>query len=309
MRKTIILSCAALALVAGTLAEARPGDRLRERIAARQAGGGDREKIPQPPGKQTLSYGPDKLQVLDFWPAQNGSKRAPLVIFVHGGGWKRGSKDNAAGNYKAPHYTGEGYAYAAINYRLVPDNTVEDEAADVARSVKYLIDHAAQLGFDPTRIVLMGHSAGAHLVALVGSDEQYLRAAGLSFASVDGIIPVDGACYNVPRQIKEGGNFMHDTYLQAFGQDPVRQKALSPVFHAQAPNAPRFLLLHVQREDGIAQAKELEAALTKAGTRTQRNEFPGKGLKGHGEINRELGNPDYAATPVVDAWLRETFGG
>ena len=103
MRKSIILSCAALALVAGTLAEARPGDRLRERIAARQAGGGDREKIPQPPGKQVLSYGPDQLQVLDYWPAQSGNKKAPLVIFVHGGGWKRGSKDTASGPYKAPH--------------------------------------------------------------------------------------------------------------------------------------------------------------------------------------------------------------
>ncbi len=308
MRKPIILSCAALALVAGTLAQAAPGDRPRERIAAWQAGGDNREKIPQPPGKQALSYGPDKLQVLDYWPAQSGNKRAPLVVFVHGGGWKRGSKDNAAGNYKAPHYTGEGYAYAAINYRLVPDNTVEDEAADVARSVKYLIDHAAQLGFDPNRIVLMGHSAGAHLVALVGSDEQYLRATGLSFASIDGVIPIDGACYDVTRQIKEGGNFMQDTYLEAFGEDPVRQKALSPVFHAEAPNAPSFLLLHVQRSDGIVQAKELEAALIKGGTRTERRNFPGTGLKGHGEINRELGNPDYAATPVVDAWLKQVFG-
>lgn len=307
MRKAIILACAALALVAGSLAQARPGDRLRELIAGRQ-GGRDRVNLPEPPGKQTLAYGADPLQVLDYWPAQSGNKRAPLVIFVHGGGWKRGSKDTASGPYKAPHYTGEGYAYAAINYRLVPDNTVEEQAADVARSVKYLIDHAAQLGFDPSRIVLMGHSAGAHLVALVGSDEQYLRAAGLSFASVDGIIPIDGACYDVPRQIKEGGNFMHDTYIQAFGEDPARQKALSPVFHAEAPNAPSFLLLHVERPDGISQAKELEAALIKGGTRTQRNDFPGTGLKGHGEINRELGNPDYSATPVVDAWLRQAFG-
>lgn len=307
MRKTIILSCAGLALVAATVAEARPGDRLRELIAARQ-GGGDRAKVPQPPGKQTLSYGTDRLQVLDYWPAQSGNKRAPLVIFVHGGGWKRGSKDTASGAYKAPHYTGEGYAYAAINYRLVPDNTVEDEAADVAHSIKYLIDHAAQLGFDPGRIVIMGHSAGAHLVSLVGTDEQYLRAVGLSFANIDGVIPIDGACYDVPRQIKEGGKFMHDTYIQAFGEDPVRQKALSPVFQAEAPNAPAFLLLHVQRPDGISQAKELEAALIKGGTRTQRKDFPGTGLKGHSEINRELGHPDYAATPVVDAWLKRVFG-
>ena len=99
-----------------------------------------------------------------------------------------------------------GLAAAAINYRLVPGATVEDEAADVAASLKYLIDHAAALGIDPSRIVLMGHSAGAHLVALVGTDERYLKAADLSFASISGVIPVDGAAYDVPRQIAEGGD-------------------------------------------------------------------------------------------------------
>ncbi|MFM5955450.1 MAG: alpha/beta hydrolase [Novosphingobium sp.] len=305
MKRTILLCGAALALITGTLAEARPGDRLRERLAARSQGA----PVAQPPGKQALSYGADRLQQLDFWPAQDGNRRAPLVVFVHGGGWKRGSKDTASGSYKAPHYTGEGYAYASINYRLVPDNTVEDEASDVAAAVRYLIDNAERLGFDPTRIVLMGHSAGAHLVSLVGTDEQYLRRAGLSFAAIDGVIPIDGAAYDVPRQIADGGNFMHDTYLQAFGEDPARQRALSPTFHAQAPNAPAFLLIHVQRADGIAQNKELEAALRKAGTAVERRDFPGTGLKGHGEINRRLGDPDYAATPVVDAWLKRILAG
>lgn len=306
MKKTIALTIAATALIGGTLAEARPGDRLRERFAGRQ----NREQVPQPPGKQTLSYGTDRLQVLDIYPARAGSsQRPPLVVFVHGGGWKRGSKDNADGTWKAPHYTGLGYAYASINYRLVPEATVEQQAADVAAALRYLIDNAGRLGFDPNRIVLMGHSAGAHLVSLVGTDEQYLKGAGLSFAAIDGVIPIDGAAYDVPRQIADGGNFMHDTYLQAFGEDPARQRALSPTFHAQAPNAPAFLLIHVMRKDGVAQNKELEAALRKGGTRVERREFEGTGLKGHGEINRQLGNPDYAATPVVDAWLKRVFGG
>ena len=303
MRKQIILSCAALALVAGSLAEARPGGRLRDRIGGDQS----REQVPQPPGKLTLSYGSDRLQKLDFWPAQSGNRRAPLVIFVHGGGWKRGSTDTAAGSYKAPHYTGSGYAYASINYRLVPEATVEDQAADVARSVRYLIGNAARLGFDPSRIVLMGQSAGAHLVALVGTDEQYLRGGGLSFASIDGVIPIDGAAYDVPRRIADGGDFMRDTYLQVFGSDPARQRALSPTFRAASPNAPGFLLVHAQRKAAVAQNKALEEALRGAGTRVQRREFAGTGLKGHAEINRRMGDPAYAATPVVDAWLRGVF--
>jgi acetyl esterase/lipase len=304
MRKSIVLSCAALALATGNLAEARPGERLSAWWAGRHEG----EQLPQPGGKQTMAYGPDSLQQLDFYPAANGKRRAPLVLFVHGGGWKRGSKDTADGSWKAPHYTGLGYAYASINYRLVPDNTVEDEAADVAAALRYLIDHADRLGFDPGRIVIMGHSAGAHLVALVGTDEQYLKRAGLSFASIAGVLPIDGAAYDVPRQIKEGNDFMHETYIQAFGDDPARQRALSPVLHAPAPNAPAFLIIHVQRRDGVAQAKELEARLKQAGTPVERQEFPGTGLKGHLEINRQLGNPDYAATPVVDAWLKKRFG-
>ena len=305
MKRTLILTLAAGALIAGTLAQARPGDRLRERLG----GGQGRAQAVPVPGKQTLAYGKDALQQLDFWPAQSGNKRAPLVVFVHGGGWKRGDKSNGSGPWKAPHYTGLGYAYASINYRLVPAATVEQQAADVAASIHYLIDNAVKLGFDPSRIVIMGHSAGAHLVALVGTDERYLKGAGLSFASLDGVLPIDGAAYDVARQMAEGNRFMGETYVEAFGSDPSRQRALSPTLQAAAPNAPAFLIIHVQRKDGVAQSKELQAALRKGGTQAERREFPGTGLQGHAEINRSLGDPAYAATPVVDDWLKRVFGG
>lgn len=276
-------------------------ERIRERFAerARKA----EEGAPAARLGQTIAYGADPLQVLDLWrPA--GTAPAPLVLYVHGGGWQRGSKDNATGQWKPAHYPGEGYAFASVNYRLVPQATVEQQAADIAAALKALLDRSAQLGIDPRRVVLMGHSAGAHLVALVGTDERYLKAAGLSFANLAGVIPNDGAAYDVPQQMTEGPKVI---YAQAFGTDPARQRALSPTLQAAAPNAPAFLLLHVQRPDGIAQAKELEAALKAAGTRVERRDFPGTGLPGHMEINRSLGNPAYAATPVVDAWLKQVF--
>lgn len=304
MRKFTILSLAAAAIIAGTIAEARPGDRLRARRGTAETAA----PVVQPQGKQTLSYGSDALQNLDFYPAANGNKRAPLVVFVHGGGWKRGSKDNGTGQWKGPHFTGLGYAFVSINYRLVPDATVEQQAADVAGSLRYLIANAARLGFDPGRIVIMGHSAGAHLVALVGTDEQYLRGAGLSFASIAGVIPIDGAAYDVPQQMEWGSGKMQDTYGQAFGQDPARQRALSPTLHAASPNAPTFLIIHVGRQAGIEQSIKLEAALKQGGTRVQRQQFEGRGLQGHMEINRSLGDPAYAATPVVDGWLKRVFG-
>ncbi len=268
----------------------------------------NRSKAPKAPPATTIAYGKDAMQNLDFYSPQGMSGAVPLVIFVHGGAWSKGNKDNGTGQWKAPHYTGLGYAFATLNYRLVPDVKVEDEAQDVASALAKLVADADKLGIDRSRIVLMGHSAGAHLVALVGTDETYLRHAGLGFGALAGVIPIDGAGYDVPKQMAAAGNFMSDRYEQAFGKDEARQKALSPFYHAAAPNASRFLLLYVQRPDGMAQAKELAQALTLAGSTVQQNQFEGTGLMGHVKINRSLGDPDYVATPVVDAWLQQVFG-
>ena len=278
-------------------------DRLRERLAERMGA----DEGPKAPGSEMISYGSDPLQALDVWRAKETKGPAPLVLFVHGGGWKRGSKDNATGRFKPEHYPAAGYTFASINYRLVPAATVEQQAADVASALKALVDRADTLGIDRRRIVLMGHSAGAHLVALVGTDERYLRGAGLSFADIAGVIPNDGAAYDVPVQMKDGPPIMQATYKQAFGTDPARQKALSPTAHAAVPNAREFLLLYVQRPDGVRQATALGDALTAGGSRVEHGSFPGEGLKGHAEINRSLGDPAYAATGVVDAWLKRVF--
>jgi acetyl esterase/lipase len=279
---------------------------LRARIEQRRgqgAGGGAGATTPPP---QTLSYGRDSLQALDLW-VPEGAKNAPLVLFVHGGGWKRGSKDNATSGSLPGHMLEQGYAFASIDYRLVPDATVEQQAADVAASLAYLLEKADTLGIDRSRVVLTGHSAGAHLVALVGTDEKYLRAAGLSFADIDGVIPNDGAAYDVARQVAQAQGRKAGIYQDAFGTDPARQQALSPTRHAAGRNAPAFLLIHVQRPDGVAQAAALAEALGQSGTPVEVGSFPGEGLRGHMEINRKLGEPDYPATPVMDAWLRKVL--
>lgn len=308
MRKQRLITGAALAafvaaslIVPGPFAEAR--ERLRDRIAQRMGA----EDRPKAPGSETIAYGSDALQMLDVWRAKDAKEPAPLVVFVHGGGWKRGSKDNATGQYKPVHYPAAGYAFASIDYRLVPDATVEQQATDVASAVKALVDRADTLGIDRRRIVLMGHSAGAHLVALVGTDERYLKSVGLSFADIAGVIPIDGAAYDVPAQMKDGPPIMQKTYRQAFGSDAARQAKLSPTLQASAPNAPAFLLLYVQRPDGVRQAKALGSALEKGGSKVEHGSFPGEGLQGHAEINRRLGDPSYAPTATVDAWLKRVF--
>jgi acetyl esterase/lipase len=255
-------------------------------------------------GRTEYAYGSHALQKLDFWPAAV-ARPAPLILFVHGGGWKRGDKRTATGMQKVEHLTNEGFAFASINYRLVPAATVEQQAADVAVAVAWFRRHAVRLGIDASRIVLMGHSAGAHLVALVGTDAQYLAAAGLSLSDLRGVIALDGACYDVPRQLAAAGPFMRGTYTEAFGSDAGRQRALSPALQELTPGVPAFLIAHIDRADGRAQSEAFAKALMQAGISTEVYGVDGTGLLGHLEINRSLGRADYPVTAVVDAWLRK----
>jgi acetyl esterase/lipase len=251
--------------------------------------------------RQVLSYGADPQQALDYWPGR--TTNAPLVMFVHGGGWSRGDKRMMQRSDKLRHWQGLGYAVASLNYRLVPDATVEEQATDVAAAVSLLKQR-----FAPSRIALVGHSAGAHLVALVGTDPAYLQGAGLSFADIAGVVPLDGAAYDVPVQLEDGPPIMGRSYRRAFGADPGRQARLSPTGQAGAPNAAEFLILHVQREDGIRQSEKLAAELRRAGTAAEVHGFAGTGLRGHAEINRRMGDPDYPATAVLDRFLARVFG-
>ena len=281
---------------------------LRERMRETR---GDRAGREQPRSGQVrtgeeISFGADPLQKADFW--RGVREQAPMVLFVHGGGWKRGDKQMMQGSAKLSHWQAQGYAVASINYRLVPDATVEQQAADVAASVAWFRNNAAQLGIDPERIVIAGHSAGAHLVSLVGTDPAYLAAEGLRPDAVAGVIALDGAAYLVSDQMDENARLMGDTYTQAFGTDPARHDRLSPTLHAKAPNAPAFLILHVDRKDGTQQSKALGEALRTAGTDASVNRVAGRGMQGHMEINRDLGEPDYPATALVDDFLAKVIG-
>jgi acetyl esterase/lipase len=252
---------------------------------------------------ETLAYGESPLQALDFWRAKAGTGRAPLIVFVHGGGWRTGDKRGTRRSQQGPHFLATGHAFASVNYRLVPSVDVETQAQDVATALKFLLDRAPSLGIDRRRVVLMGHSAGAHLAALVGTDGRYLERAGLQLSDLAGIVLLDGAGYNVPEQLAEAGPRLRRTYREAFGSDPARQRALSPVTHATAPNARSFLILHVERADSARQSQALAAALRSAGTPVNVHGLPGRGLSGHREINVQLGDPSYPGTAIVDRWL------
>ncbi len=216
---------------------------------------------------------------------------------MHGGGWSIGDKRMGAGQ-KGSHFLGQGWAFASTNYRLVPQARIEDQAADVAAAIAFL---RRQPGIDPNRIVLMGHSAGAHLAALVATDPSYLAKAGVPISAVRGVVLLDGAGYDVGEQMAEPRNAVASMYTQAFGADPRRQAALSPARHAAAPNVADWLILPIaSRTDSTAQSEKLARLLREGGSRAE--VLPQAG-KTHASLNRELGGEGDPATRVVDAFL------
>ena len=251
------------------------------------------------PGTREFAYGADPKQRLDLVKPASVA-RAPVLLFVHGGGWSIGDKAHAAGD-KARWANAQGWAFASANYRLVPQATVEQQAADVASAIAWLRANAAAQGLDPDRIVLMGHSAGAHLVALVGTDPRYLKAAGVPLGAVKGVVLLDGAGYDVPTQASAEMNIVKPMYEAAFSKDPSRQAALSPTRHAAAPNVARWLILPIERrQDSQAQSKGLADALNRAGASATVVAVPDES---HGSLNKGLGEAGDFATEQVERFL------
>lgn len=283
---------------------------LRERIQQRmqqrgqgeaQAGRGARA-AQFVPADRTVIYGDHQRQQIDIYAPDRAADPAPLVLFIHGGGWSFGNHKSTVQS-KPAHYNSAGYFFASTGYRLLPDAPVETQAADVGAAIRALRNEAAAIGFDPDRIVLMGHSAGAHLAALVASDPAY---AGEGFGAIAGVVLLDGAGYDVRAQMARGDNELPRIYTRAFGTDPARQAALSPITHVGGNDAPHWLALYVaERQGSKAQSEALAAVLVGAGASAEAQAITGTD---HGRMNRELGTAEGAAqTQAVDAFLARIF--
>ena len=117
------------------------------------------------PVRRDLAYGPGRDETLDLFPAAPGDdgRLAPLVVFLHGGYWQELSKLDAS--FAAPGLVASGVALAAVDYTLAPHASLERIVDQARRAVGWLSVNGASLGVDPSRIVVSGHSAGAHLAA------------------------------------------------------------------------------------------------------------------------------------------------
>lgn len=258
-----------------------------------------------PVGGNELSYGNHAKQTLDFYRVKGAVQRPPLVIFIHGGGWAIGDKKSGTGD-KARHFTTNGYAFASLNYRLVPDADPAGQAIDVAEAIAYLRGREQELNFDPDRIVISGHSAGAHLAALVSSDERYFKNAGVPLSAIRGTVLLDGAGYDVATQMNSGGGpLLTKLYTSAFGTDEANQKRLSPITYAASPNVGNWLIIHdASRIDAANQARNFATALGKAGETAQILPVPDSS---HSKINHDVGAGDNLITREFDAFLKSVL--
>lgn len=244
------------------------------------------------------------LQSLDLYGVAPGAGR-PIMAFIHGGGWAFGDKANIPhGRDKAAAFTPR-FVYASLNYRLSPAAKHPAHVEDVAAAIAWLHNNAESFGGDPARLYVMGHSAGAHLAALVATDERRLAAHKLPLSAIRGVVPLDGAGYDLtveaPKVIKTR-LLLGKWYRDAFGANPAGWADASPIRHvAPGKGIAPFLIVHTARADAVTQSRALAAALRKAGASADLLATP---KQGHAEVNRQFGRDGDMVTQRVFAQLR-----
>ena len=285
-----------LLLAGGATAQSRDEAWARWRARQSQAV----PEAPLPAGTRVVrdvAYGGDPRQRFDVY-APPHAQGAPVIVMVHGGGWRRGDKamSGVVAN-KVAHWVPQGVVVISVDYRLLPDASPLVQAQDVARALALAQRRAAEWGGDPDRFVLMGHSAGAHLVALLAARPELAKAQGAR--PWRGTVSLDSACLDVVQTMR-GPHFR--LYDEAFGSDPAVWLAASPLQQMHAAPAPLLLVCSSRRLDSCPQSHAFAAKAQSLGGQAQVLEED----LSHAEINRSLGQPsDYTAK--VDGFLGSVF--
>jgi len=221
---------------------------------------------------------------------------APVILFVHGGGWRMGDKRRTYS--KLPALVDSGYVFVTINYRLSPAVKHPAHVQDLAAALDWVHQKIPKYGGNPEQIILMGHSAGANMVAQVATDHSYLKHKTVPISVIKGVIALDGAGYNVTKVFESDKRRMKRVYKRAFGTDPETWANASPVNHiSKNKPIPPFMLVYAgQREMSARAAKNLAQQLKDAGIYTELVHYPNDD---HSSVNRELGNPNHKITGDV----------
>jgi arylformamidase len=241
------------------------------------------------------------LNTLDLY-APRDAKNAPTLLFVHGGEWSRGDKQPVS--YKPKFFNERGVIFISTNYRLSPAAPHPAQVDDVAEAVRWVREHSAEYGGDPAKIVLLGHSAGCHLVSYVGLNPEPLAKVGLKPSDLKGVVAWSGGMYDLPDRCKAGG--MYAPFIKAtFGESEDAQRAGSPMSYVKnAQGGPAFLVASTDEERAQASrdaSARLLAAINAAGGSARPALLAGRTHRGAIE---QLGAPDDTTGAVLMDFIK-----
>jgi acetyl esterase/lipase len=216
-----------------------------------------------------VSYGVLARQKLDIYRPKAGARA--IVLFIHGGGWVSGSRRH----YKLLGHTlaRRGFACVVPDYQLYPKSRFPSFVEDGARAFKWTHDHAVQIGGRRLPIFVMGHSAGAHIAALLALDPDYLRAHELSTDAIAGVIGLAGPYTLDP--LKWPG------VKDIFAASSAAPHSARPIKLVRA-GAPPMLLLHGASDRVVKSdaSVNLASALMQTGSQADAKVYPGIGHLG-----------------------------
>ena len=244
-----------------------------------------------------VTYGPDARQRFDVY-APADAHNAPVIFMVHGGGWRIGDKSNRRMfENKVNYWVPKGYVFISINYRMLPAADPLEQARDVARALATAEEKAATWGGDRRKFILMGHSAGAHLVGLIATSSQF--ATELRGATWRGAVLLDSAALDVPRLMRRRHLPLYD---DAFGGNVSFWRKTSPYDQLHGRVEPLLAVCSTRRMDSCPQAFDFVAKAKSFGTRAsvlQEN-------LSHEQVNETLGERS-AYTEEVDRFIRNAL--
>ncbi len=211
------------------------------------------------------AFGTNPRQRLDVY-VPDGARDRPIIVFWYGGSYERGSKDQY--RFVGAALARSGYVAVLPDYRLYPEVRFPDFMTDASAALSWVVSHAAQIGGDPSRIYLAGHSAGAQIAGLLAYDPALLERAGLRAGAIKGFIGLSG-----PYALDPDTNTLKTIFAAPYGfgdWQPVRKVR---------PGAPPALLLHGEDDDVVwpSHTKAMAEALTRAGVPLTLRLYAGRG--------------------------------
>jgi len=243
-----------------------------------------------------VSYGTDAKERFDVYTPLhvNTNSLAPVIFMVHGGAWRIGDKKSqSVVENKVNYWVKKGYIVISTNYKMLPDSPVNEQVKSVAKALGVAQEKSASWGGNKAQFILMGHSAGAHIIAMIAASNTLYATNAITPPIA--AVALDSAVMDTPMLMSAKHMRLYD---HAFGSDPTYWQSLSPFHQLSSTRMPLLAVCSTKRDDSCPQAEKFLTKASSFGTKT----LLLKENMSHKEINQLLG-ADATYTKAVDDFL------